>query len=223
MPADPDDPREGHLAVPRTARYYTLGGEGTAADGRVDEVWFVLHGYGQLARHFVRPFRAFATARRLFVAPEALSRFYLALDAPERRVGAAWMTSEDRLREIDDYLVYLDALAAHVLVRHPGPPAVHVLGFSQGAATAARWALHGRQRVQRLVLWGGGLPDDVEDDLLRDHPLTLVAGDGDEYATPERVAALRARLDGAGLAYEAHAFEGGHRLDAETLERVLAG
>ena len=36
---------EHHLEVSRTARYWVLG-EGTAAPR---EVWFVLHGYGQLA------------------------------------------------------------------------------------------------------------------------------------------------------------------------------
>ena len=43
-------PHTHHLRVARTARYYTLGGGGLAP--RV--VWFVLHGYGQLAGQFIR-------------------------------------------------------------------------------------------------------------------------------------------------------------------------
>src|ERR1051325_10016453 len=48
--------------------------------------------------------------RRRLVAPEGLSRFYLSERATERRVGASWMTREDRLAEIADYLGYLDAV-----------------------------------------------------------------------------------------------------------------
>ena len=97
------------LAVRRTARVAVLGPEGPG----VRELWYVLHGYGQLAAPFLEEFRAIDDGTRLIVAPEALSRFYEG-DAKSRlhkdaRVGASWMTREDREAEIADYLGYLDS------------------------------------------------------------------------------------------------------------------
>ncbi len=229
----PGAPRARHLEVPRTARYYALGGPAARA------TWVALHGYGQLAEYFARHFVAHAAAR-LVVVPEALNRFYLAApgDAASggpRRVGATWMTREDRLNEIGDYVRYLDRVldaateaAAVDLARAP----LCVLGFSQGAATACRWAAHrhadGLAPAARLVLWGGGVPEDfdlagADGDALRASRLTLVTGEADEFATPAVVAAQEARLREAGVGYEAVRFDGGHRLDGQTLGRVVAG
>lgn len=218
----PDAPLpEAHtLTVDRTARYYVLGRPGPA----LRSVWFVLHGYGQLAAYFLRPFRPFAAeGRHLFVAPEALSRFYL--DAEYARVGASWMTREARHDEIHDTVAYLDALGRRVLEAvDRRRVAVHVLGFSQGAAAACRWAALGALRPARVVLWGSGVPHDLDlaAHAARLRGLTLVVGDADEYVTPERLTAERARLDAAGLAYRVLAYEGEHRLYAEPLAAVLA-
>src|SRR4029077_15895909 len=103
---------EHHITTRRTARYYTLGQAGPSTR----EVWFVCHGYGQLAGRFLEKLRVLddGGGRRLLVAPEGLSRFYLSESHAERRVGACWMTREDRLAEIDDYVQYLDAVYAAV-------------------------------------------------------------------------------------------------------------
>ena len=53
----PSAPHAHHLRVQRTARYYTLGG----GSGAPRTVWFVLHGYGQLAGEFIRYFSDLAT------------------------------------------------------------------------------------------------------------------------------------------------------------------
>src|SRR5712692_3984827 len=119
--------QEHRLAIARTARYYTLGALGPATR----QVWFVCHGYGQLAGRFLRHFAPLDDGSRVIVAPEGLSRFYLTERAAERRVGASWMTREDRLAEIDDYVHYLDAVQTAVAASgHPAPAAVHALGFS---------------------------------------------------------------------------------------------
>ena len=159
-----------HLQVTRTARYFTLGGRG---DG-VDEAWFALHGYRQAARRFARRFEVLDAPERIVVVPEALSRFYVdpspGRHGPEHRVGASWMTREDRDNEIADYVAYLDALAGEVVARLA--PAVRrrvVLGFSQGAHTASRWVILGRAAAQDLVLWGAGLATDLS-------PAALAAG-----------------------------------------------
>src|SRR6266498_2098347 len=136
--------QEHHIGVTRTARYYTLGEISRGAG----EVWFVCHGYGQLAARFLEKFRALDDGRRYLVAPEGLSRFYLSESPAERRVGASWMTREDRLTEIEDYLQYLDAVYADIFGwLDRTRVTVHALGFSQGASTVSRWAAMGKARV----------------------------------------------------------------------------
>lgn len=210
--------QEHHLPVSRTARYFTLGSLDAPRD-----VWFVCHGYGQLAARFLERFGPIERANRLIVAPEALSRFYLTDSASERRVGASWMTREDRLHEISDYIAFLDALY-HKLVT--GDTRVTVLGFSQGCATACRWVGMGARKVDRLIVWGGEVPPDLElggktGERLRGVRVTLVYGSHDEYFTPKIVNATEQRLREARIEYELVPFDGGHEIEEATL-RTLA-
>src|SRR5467141_3346918 len=146
--------QEHHFSTPRSARYFTLGSAEEAAD-----LWFVCHGYGQLASRFLERFRVVAAERRCIVAPEGLSRFYLTESPTERRVGASWMTREDRLHEIDDYVHYLDAVYDNITLPNAR---VTALGFSQGSATVCRWAAFGSTRIERLIVWGGEVPPDLD-------------------------------------------------------------
>ena len=191
----------------------------------------MLHGYGQLAGRFIRHFGQVVEPHRLVVAPEALSRFYVGNDLTAHahaRVGATWMTREDRLAEISDYVGYLDLVYARVLEQLPSDCgcALGVLGFSQGAATACRWAALGRAPVRRLVIWGGGVPDDLELGVLRERlagsPVELVVGDADPYRTPEAVAAQMDRLQRSHVPSRLHRFDGGHQLDRALLRQLLA-
>lgn len=211
---------EHHLEVTRTARYWTLGDAAAA-----DEVWFVLHGYKQLARRFLRRFEPIAAPGRLIVAPEALSRFYTS-PAPGRHgprsvVGASWMTREDRLSEIRDYVAYLDRLASVVL---RGAEEVTVLGFSQGTATAARWVSMGAVEARRLVLWAGYVPHDQDaeraSEVFARTELVLVRGDADPGLTDELSARERTVLDEAGVPHRVVRYEGGHEIDGTVLARL---
>ena len=62
-----------HLRVPKSARYSVLG----SFDASLTEVWIVCHGHGQMASRFLTRFVPIEREDRLFVAPEALSRYYL--------------------------------------------------------------------------------------------------------------------------------------------------
>lgn len=216
--------QEHRLAVTRTARYFTLG-----AAGSVEQVWFACHGYGQLAARFLAKLGVLDDGRRYLVAPEGLSRFYLSESAGERRVGASWMTREDRIAEIEDYLHYLDAVHDHVFeTLDRSRVTLHALGFSQGAATASRWAAHGTARVDQLVLWGGELPPDLElgqgavAERLRAARLALVYGRADEFITPKVVAAVTAQLREHGIPYRDIAFAGGHELNDAVLQELAS-
>src|SRR2546430_12104530 len=99
----------------------------------------------------------------LFPYTTLFRSFYLSESPAERRVGASWMTREDRLVEIEDYVRYLDAVHDHVRGgMRSEPVSVHAIGFSQGAGTVSRWAALGKTHVDRLVLWGGGIPPDLD-------------------------------------------------------------
>ena len=159
------------------------------------ELWIVLHGYGQLARRFLAAFQGLDDGSRLVVAPEALSRFYLDPVSERRqqetpRVGATWMTREDRLAEIEDYIAYLEQLTMELRHHLAGAgPRIVVLGFSQGTATLCRWLAASELRADQIVLWAGGIPpelDVAEWSGLHDAPLTLVAGESTRWCRERR-------------------------------------
>jgi predicted esterase len=217
------------LVVPRTARYYTLG----PTHGFPRELWFVCHGYGQLAGRFLRQFAPLDDGSRLIVAPEALSRFYLdpipqRRNDPSPRIGATWMTREDRDAEIADYVAYLERLSAEI--RHPltgAAPRIVVLGFSQGTATVSRWLAASDLRVDQLVCWAGAIPPELDlaawSARLHGAAITLVAGEHDELVTAAAVTAEAERLSAAGVAFTVQRYDGGHAIDAQALVRLAEG
>jgi predicted esterase len=191
----------------------------------VREVWFVLHGFGQLSPYFIRHFGVLADGTRLIVAPEALNRFYLERTswrgAGTARVGATWMTREERESEMADYVRYLDLLYEHVVAQTDrAHVTVTVLGFSQGVATGARWLCRGAARADAFVMWAGPLPPELDAEAvgpLRHLRLVRVLGDEDELALPEHVAVEDARIAALGLDAPLMRFAGGHALHRETL------
>lgn len=217
------------LVVPRTARYYTLG----PTHGFPRELWFACHGYGQLAGRFLRQFAPLDDGTRLIVAPEGLSRFYLdpiplRRNDPSPRIGATWMTREDRDAEIADYVEYLERLSAEI--RHPlrgAAPRLVVLGFSQGTATVCRWLAASEVRVDHLVLWGGTIPPELDlahwASRLHGAAITLVAGEQDELTTPAAVTSEAERLSAAGVAFTLQRYPGGHAIDSAALLRLAEG
>lgn len=219
-----------HITVPRTARYYVLGGPNEL----VRNVWMVCHGFGQLAEQFIEPFAALEHDTRLIVAPEALSRFYLDSRPAHSRtseVGATWMTREDRDAEVADVVTYLDALYDRLFLDLAGHGVdrdrvrVHALGFSQGAAAVSRWAARGSAVVDNLVVWGSGIPQDVNIRALGERRpalgIDLVYGTGDALVAGEPVAAQRAVLEASGVPYRIHSFDGGHVLSRAVLRKLM--
>lgn len=215
---------ERHIVTRRTARYFVLGDPGKAPA----ELWVVCHGYGQLAAYFIRRFEPLAAFGRLIVAPEALSRFYL--ENPEgghadARVGATWMTREDRLYDINDYVEYLDRIVSELSREWEGDPdRIVALGFSQGAATVARWAAMGRSRIDRAILWGDRLPPDLDLESRAEKVKTVewifVSGRTDPYWPPQAVRSAALRLEEIGVGYRLLEFDGGHELEPDVLRSL---
>jgi predicted esterase len=214
---------EHSLRVQRTARYYTLGG-----GARVHDVWIVCHGYGQLARDFIGPFAAIESPERIIVAPEALNRYYLDTrplpHGPDSSVRATWMTREDREHEIADYIAYLDGVYDALKSGVTAGASFTALGFSQGAATVSRWAAATRARIDRVVLWAGMLPPDLEPKpgLFSGASLTFVVGESDASISLRRLDSELALLANAGVDCRVIRFPGGHHLSTAVLKELAA-
>jgi predicted esterase len=209
---------ERELLVHRRARYVVAGDPAQAS-----EVWLVLHGHGQLARDFIANFAHLVTDGRAVVAPEALSRYYIEPAGhqgshADLKVGATWMTREHRVAEIADYVDYLDKLVAAVV--QPGARLV-ALGFSQGVATLCRWVAMGAVRPERVIAWAGGWPQDLPVARAREgfpsQGVEVVLGSRDRFAAWVDAEGQAARLRAEGLPVTLTGFEGGHRLDRDTL------
>lgn len=164
------------------APYYTKN----ELTGSTETIWLVCHGYGQLAKFFMRKFSVLDKEKNFFIFPQGLSKFYL---DDHERVGATWMTREDRLTDIENQYTYLDQVLYNELGPDHGRYRLNLLGFSQGVATIMRYLVYKKLRFDKLILWGGGIPEELkpEDfDFLSDHAtVQMVIGDQDQYYTEE--------------------------------------
>lgn len=205
-----------HFPISIAARYAQLGNSENPT-----EHWYVLHGYKQLAPHFINKFKSIQTEFRHITAPEGLNRFYL--EGYSGRVGASWMTKEDRSVDIENYCAMLDQLNKHLNFSTEVKQVL--LGFSQGAATAVRWFCLGQSKFDALVLWAGSFPKDMDLGLLKsclqNVPLLLVVGKQDEFIKSEHINNVKLLLDGAGITYSLIEFEGNHNIDELALAKVL--
>lgn len=209
-----------YYTTPKTSRYYQLG----KPTDKTKCIWFVLHGYMQLAEDFISKFKLLDNEENIIIAPEALSRAYIKHSSG--KVGASWMTKEDREVEIVDYIYYLDGLSDNIM-EHIGIPEIqiNILGFSQGVATAARWVLEGKIDPKNLILWSGVFPPDMETKLsskrMKDIKITTLVGDEDpyylkpEYSNPFQI------LDEADLDYKHIGFEGKHDIYDKPLQKLI--
>jgi predicted esterase len=215
------------LLVPRPVRLRWAPPPGPATR----QCWVVLHGYGERVDVIQARTRWPHAADRCWAFPEGPHRFYLEAAAPDRPhteqpVGASWMTRDLREQDIAANHAYLDQVVARARAQAPGA-LVAILGFSQGAATALRWAAArtaAGDPPARVVLWGSLLPPDVPlgpGSPVAALPLTLVCGTRDRWVSDARFGAEVERVRSAGLRPEVHRFEGGHRLDDATFARVV--
>ena len=216
------------FSVPRTARWWSAEPvEKVERRGTL----IVLHGYGQLPEYFIRKFRPLAEAGWHVIAPEGAHRFYLL--GTEGRVGASWMTKEARLDDIADQIVFLDALLGQLEEGMVGGPRV-LLGFSQGVATALRWAALGGRGTSwwnGIIAHSGVIPSDLQslDGSMANAPrLDLIVGTEDPYIRDRDNRFRRAEVawvEGGGDPdrLRLHTFDGEHDVDIASVQSVLKG
>ncbi|ELR70399.1 hypothetical protein C900_03753 [Fulvivirga imtechensis AK7] len=201
------------------ARYFQLG----EITDSTREIIFVLHGYGQQAKYFIRKFNSISTAETCIIAPEGLNRFYT--EGFSGRVGATWMTKEDRLTDIKNYITYLNAIYDQLLPAGNGNIKISIIGFSQGAATASRWAADEHVPFHRLILWAGIFPPDMDienaTDKLRGKSIYYVYGTDDPFLTKETLIEMK-QLSGKLRVKPVNLiFEGKHDIDEGPLKKIF--
>lgn len=203
------------FVTPKTSRFVQIG----ELSDTTEEVVFALHGFGQLAAGFAQLLTPLEATNRVIICPEALSRFYTS--HKDRKVGATWMTSEDREFEIMDYVTYLDGLAETILQEAPEHVRVVVFGFSQGCHTASRWIGNGGMIPDKLILWGADQAQDLTEEeweSLSDTPsISLIAGSNDKFLTEDRVISAEEAFRDHQCAFRTTRFEGGHEIDPTVL------
>ena len=200
---------EKHFKAQKTYRY-------EIQEQAHEHLLIALHGYGQLAKFFLRKFQGLQSKGRV-VAPEGPHRFYL--QGSSGRVGASWMTKEARELDIQDNLVGLNALLSE-LQKSYSPKKITLLGFSQGAATAARWYQQNPSAFDQLILWAAVFPPDIDaGSFPTEKPLHFVLGTQDEYYQGEAAQQLLRHYQSMG--FKVHTYAGKHDIDGEVLKRLL--
>lgn len=207
---------ENHIQVTRTQRFFAAGE--LHAEGRLI---MALHGYGQHPHFFLQKLTVLAGNRSLVVAPEGLHRFYT--QGMSGRVGASWMTKDDRLNDIADQYTFINQL---LIQPHWIFAERILLGFSQGAAAAVRFfCADEQQRFNRLVLWAGSFPPDLplpeNAERLNLVGIDVVIGTDDEFIKQNDVDDLVQRFEAANVRYRLHTFDGKHDLHEATLRSLL--
>lgn len=164
------------IKTQKHARIITLGDFKST-----DEIWLVLHGYAQNIFDFAKHFEGFEK-NRSFIFPEALSRFYQR--STVGKVGASWMTSDERDLEKVDQRFYLNQVFQEFNL---GNRQVNYLGFSQGAAALSRWIQHEQIAAQRFILWSGNIPDEiVNNEWIKSQEPEFHIGKNDQFASQEK-------------------------------------
>jgi predicted esterase len=191
-------------------------------EGTGNKLFYVLHGYGQLAKFFIRKFSPALEKGYTIVAPEGLHRFYL--EGTSGRVGASWMTKENREQDIQNYLKYLDAVHAKLTAEKEWEEIV-VLGFSQGVATAFRWLAESDIKPSKFLICSGLVPPDVDLNIKKDifDPIKMsyFSGVNDPYRTEDSVKEFYDAVASSKLEMELVNFEGIHEVFVEgVMERL---
>lgn len=209
---------EKRISFEFNARYEVLGKP--SAD--VEELWLVCHGHGQLAKYFINKFECIANPKRLIVAPEGLFRYYL--QGFTGRVGATWMTKEDRTSDIDNYITYLSSVYKSIRSELRKDLKITFFGFSQGAATISRLATMTDLEFDRLILWAGIFPPDLpplkSTNRLKDKQCFLVYGLQDEFLTDARIEEQESIAEQIKITPESITFEGKHELSDQILKAI---
>ncbi len=211
---------EKKFQINKTARYYILG----EINSNIKSIWYVLHGYGQLAKEFITKFEIVKNDEILIVAPEALNKFYFR--GLSGNIGASWMTKEDRENEIDDYINFLKTVNNMVMEEfNSSKISINILGFSQGCHTAVRWLDREKLNIKKLIMWSGSFPDDVNysfsSEYWKNINIKTVLGNKDRLIDKSIIVDQHKKLEKLKIKIKLLNFNGGHKIDPNVLKSLI--
>lgn len=190
---------------------------------KAKHLWVVLHGYGQLAPYFIQKFR-FLDDKALVVAPQGLSLFYL--QGTSGRVGASWMTKENRQIAINNYVSYLDHSYQSASNEMGVPPkSITMLGFSQGVSTLIRWLVSSQISFNKLFMCAGSFPEDIDlassRKVFSGKPCYYFYGDQDPYIKEGSIDHLQEKFQHYGLQVKFLKFVGKHEVPQSLIQQLV--
>ncbi len=203
----------------KTARYASYG----TLSEETKYFWFCLHGSKMTCEQMLYKFSDFDPETHFIIAPEALNRFYLKGFGGD--VVASWMTSRDRLYEIEDFCNYLTHLYFQYVEKLPLETKRIVMGFSQGGTTLYRWLHNSLIEANYLIAYSCWIPEDINLKNAKSN-LNLINqiytyGLQDEFLTEERIQAVNQIIEKNKLNIEREPYEGTHRIEKSQLAYLL--
>lgn len=203
------------ITINKTATYSTYGDPEKA-----DTIIFALHGYGQLVKFFINKFKLLPE-KYFVIAPEGFHRFYL--KGTTGRVGASWMTKENREKDIEDINEYLDQLWDKFRLKYSFENKI-LLGFSQGGATASRWHNSGNFNASTFILWAAVFPSDLKlkwQEQFQKSDNFFVIGTEDEYYNEEKIEFQKQYFKDNNVNFKTSVFNGKHEIDFTQLMKII--
>jgi predicted esterase len=212
---------ENLIQTAKTARYYFAGKPGKS----ITKIWFVFHGYGQLAKDFINNFEEIINPETLIIAPEALNKFYVR--GFYGKIGSTWMTKEDRENEIADYIKMISKIYNDLSVKvNLSEVDFNVLGFSQGTHTAVRWLSKTKTVANNLILWGGAFPHDynyiAESEYWSTVKAKIVIGTKDKFISKTKLNEEIEFINTQKLFAELIKYKGSHEIDKSVLKKIIS-
>lgn len=205
---------ENTFSFAKTFRYETLNEE-----KKTTKIIYALHGYGQLAKFFIRKFNTLSDDY-LIVAPEGMHRFYL--NGSSGKVGASWMTKEAREMDIKDNINWLNALDSDISKKFDIEERI-LLGFSQGGATALRWKMNSHLPFDKTIIWASDFPPDMEpkiEELKGENGNYFAIGNEDEYFSEDQQSKLISVYKS--VDFKISTYIGRHNIESAILLQLLS-
>ena len=195
---------------------------GTLSD-ETKYLWICLHGSNMLCEQILHKFREFDPSTHFIISAEGLNRFYA--KGMQGDVVASWMTSRDRLVEIEDFYEYLSLLLHKYTEQIPASCKKILLGFSQGGTTAFRWLHHKKEAIDHFIAYSCWIPEDIDLSKsktdLADVDVVYTYGLQDIYLSEDRMKVMRSIIAQNNLTIPIYSYEGGHKIDRKNLQQLF--
>ena len=201
------------------APYYTQG----EINENTKEIWIICHGYGQMARYFLRRFDVLDPETHFLIAPQGLDRFYF---DNFTKLGASWTTRELRDTHVSNQQTYLNAMYdAELSHLDLSKYTLRIMGFSQGVSVITRWAVQRQVPFDHMIMWAGGFPPNLTVDKWAfrkpGSKVTVLVGSEDPFLKKEKLEQEKEVVESVFPDYEFVMFEGGHQVLRSVLQELM--